>query len=263
MANILILLTTVVACTFSDAQESRPKIEAQLNADILFPGEIPKVRITITAPANKALSVIKEERVYRRRVLHFEMFASDGSRMPGEPPSYHATKADDDFFVLEEGKTKTMVFSVSQPTKPGKYTLRISFVADPEGKLQLEKELPLTCVEIPQQAIHSKSSLDVAAPGNGEVGREPLELMNVKTEKGYELIYRRIRPYGVDWCARLLDLDEKSKVVAVFKGNLDPNISRREIWLTFDKGSDLYFMRIEDVVGHVLEKTIIKPSDKK
>lgn len=264
--RLIALVLLAIQCTaVSAAQNSEPVINAELLSDKLYVGEMPHVRITITAPHDQDIPVISEDRIYKRQVLDLDLYNVDGSSVPGGLPSVRGIESHDDFSTLEAGKSVKMEFSILKaPPSAGEYTVHVSFSPYPNGSIKFRKDLKLTCQDIPQQAIRSKASMVVPLSRNAGTDLETVELMNVNTGSKYELIYRRAHTRGVKFCERLLSLGEDSNIIAITRENEDPekDVTSREIWLTYNKAAELYFVRIEWVTGKVLEETIMKPKGK-
>lgn len=250
------------------AEDARPSVIVKLVSDKLYVGETPRVTIKLTAPENQGVSVVKNDSliIRKRQALWMDLLQEDGKRVPGGPPCYEPHKSPDDFVFLPAGKSISIKSSVANyADKPGNYAVQVKFTPTPDENFKVTKELPLTYQEIPNDVIADK------VVRKGPVGindpedrKEVFELMNVKTEKGHELLYRlssyednKLIDVKLD---RLLPLDADSKITAITKFPGRGDVSE-QIWLTYNKGGDLYFARIEYVTGVVLENIRLASKD--
>lgn len=240
------------------AAEMPPTVDVALVSNQVYVGETPRVKITVTAPAKQAVAVVKDEAaVYKRQSLDVNLLAAQRTRVPGGMPSYFAKKTADDMVRLEAGKALTMEFSVlSAPSKAGKFFVQVKFTPTADEKLIVDKELDLTCVDIDEKTVLDRVAIKVPKnPHWANVDPEVVELLNVKTDKGYELLFRKVKTLKagtVCYLVRVCALDETSKITGVPKF-FDRREHVQRFWVSYTKGGELYFAQLEYVTGQVLE----------
>ncbi|MBL8794225.1 MAG: hypothetical protein JNM56_09985 [Planctomycetia bacterium] len=213
--------------------------------------------ISLTAPANQAAAVVKQERLFARHALHVELLDPDGKPVPGGVPSTRAVKDASDFDSLKAGKTLTWEQAVLyRPFKPGKHTIRVQLTPTADEKFVVKQDLALTCVELPEKAVRFRCA--VPLPKNPHRNGEPglVELLNVQEGKQAELLHCYWGKPGdrqsltVD---RLFPLDADSRIVAVPK-YYDRREPVQQLWISYNQGGDLHFARLEHLTGKVIEQ---------
>ena len=264
MSYTVVLLSALLSSgSLLEAEESRPTIEISLVSKYIYVGENPSIKIVITAPKNGVVDAIKPDRVYERAVLWLDLLTIERTTVPASKRSYRPTRKPDDFVRLDSGKSIEMSFSLFDGVrKAGRYIVRVSFFPTPDEKFEVKQELPITCLEISDNRVYEKVLLKIPPNPNANLPRDEfLDLLNVKTDNGFEMLYRQF-DYGDDGAPRyrlerLFPLDEKSRFTAV-PMFFEKKDQVRQIWITYNKGGELHFARIMYSSGQVLENTPLK-----
>jgi hypothetical protein len=144
------------------------------------------------------------------------------------------------------------------PTTLGDYTVEARFVPTADEAWVVTARLPLKVTTLDPTAIQWRREWTVRCAR----WQERAELMNVNTNGKYELFFRTtsLEPPpegGVTLMRRIETVDKGTTVAAAPQCTAFDSIGW-EFWLTFDKGSDLVFMRIGYVAGETLERTVLK-----
>jgi hypothetical protein len=219
----------------------------ELVSDSVYPGELLKVRIFVTAPPSSGLMVFNNRYPWRGDAYSSDLLTEDGSRIPGGPPSrcFAGARSPEHFLHLPAGESVTLEFEVwGTPPKPGNYSVNIEYTLDSDRKVTYEKEMPLVCVS-PDGAIVSRSLL-VPPIKRPSVSGDRHELLVMKTESGVFLFHQQSDKHGnVESLKKLVQVDEKSKVIGTFHG-LDQGFdgSNHQIWIDYDRNGDIYQLQI-------------------
>jgi len=247
------------------ASEPRPEVTAGLLSDSLYVGEVGELVLTIKAPEDKDIQVIKEDRVHKRRVLDLELKTLAGERLPGGLPRGFPIEKADDFQTLKRGQSVSITSELltSGGIGEGRYEIHIRFRPTPDPNVEFVFQIPLTFLGISPSAIRDRISFKV--PSKVGIGLLPediqvLEFLNVKGPLGANyLYYRRIEhPDKIVVCKRLLLLDDESRMVGspLFFGS-EENYAQRQTMIVYNTKGQLHLLRVEFVVGSVLEHKVL------
>jgi hypothetical protein len=258
----LALLITAPSCAGAGA-DPRPRVEFALERDLLYLGESPKLKVTVTAPPGRAVTVVKTDRVDTRRCLHANMVNPEGRiAYCLDEPHRQPVQADGDFSDLAPGQTRTMEFSVPYwygATKPGKYRMKIEFTPTTDSEFVVRHELKVTYRAIPPEDIMCQVRMPVP-PNRHHANQEDrgfVSFLNVKTDKGYELLFYRDNGHKLQFLTRVHPLDRDSTLTVVPKF-FDEDSFNQEYWVVFNKGGVLYLAQLPHPVGGILRKTVIE-----
>lgn len=260
-ASLAVFLVAVLVWNAFVLDREVPSAKLELLPSRVYPGEEPKVRLTITAPPTGAVTVLRVEDVYGRLSggISLSLLTEDGKRVPGGPPHLFGSNLSAKHYTwLGLGFSRVSEFrSRYGPPKPGQFTLKVAITPDIHERHTLELEARLTCVEIAEKAVLSRATLDYVREIASGQKREKLQVMNVKGDDRFDLVFTRTDEYGTK-CWRLLALEENSKVAARVKSSRNPE-EADELWIEFDKGGQLRFLRV-DLAGEILEEKLINRS---
>jgi hypothetical protein len=176
-------------------------------------------------------------------------------------PDLRAQKGANDFLVLPAGKSVEWAVSVmARPVAPGKYTVKTEFAPTPDETYKVRQELTVTYEDIPPELIAHKVVMPLPFnpnhPGRrGDV--DEIQLMNVKTAKGFHLFFKLVKQKGTSiYVERLFPLVEDTRLMAVSKFFDRPEFTQ-QIWVVYNKGTDLFLAQLDAVTGQVLENSPI------
>jgi len=245
--------------SFVCSEEPHPLVEIELVSNEVYVGETPRVKITLTAPEEDDLFIVKANRASKRKSIQLDLIDPDGNSVPGGPPHFRAWKTEEDFLTLESGKSVNMEFEVLRPRVSGNYIVRVWLTPTPDDSFRVEKDLALVCIDIPALDIVSKVFVNV--PKNIRKSSEELaELMNVKTENKFELIFRTSNLDGTyPKLERLLELDKNSEVLSITPKNFEPETwyEPHQLIVVYTLGNKTYSVSPLYSTGQLLEEPTV------
>src|SRR5262245_50617130 len=142
----LVLLVAAPPCAGADG-DPRPRVDFALERDLLYLGESPRLKVTVTAPPNRAVTVVNADRVLSRRCLHANMVNPEGrTEYCLDEPTGYPRHAYGDFSDLASGQARAMEFVVPylSAIKPGKYQMTLEFTPTTDPQFVVRNELRVT-----------------------------------------------------------------------------------------------------------------------
>jgi hypothetical protein len=82
--------------------------------------------------------------------------------------------------------------------------------------------------------------------------------MNVRTEKGHELLFHHLNDSGVTTLLSRIERLDKESTLCVVPRYFDEPTHYQEYWVTFNKGNILYLSQHSAITGEVKRKTVIE-----
>jgi hypothetical protein len=210
---------------------------------------MPRVRITVHAPADRSVEVVKSNSAWNIGALRASLIGNDGVRVPGGlPDDGTRPPRTSDFVRIEPGKESVIEEPVlTRVPAAGKFVVRIDLAAGPGGSQGFEADLALTCREI----LPSMVSRRYVVQGANE--QEQLELLNVVDNGVCELVFRRTySKYSRQIVTRLFEVDPNADVVAVFRSRLVDESESDEVWICWRKSRELWLGKLNTLSGRVL-----------
>jgi hypothetical protein len=258
--HLLLVAVLLITATATCAGETdKPRVDFSLERQLLYVGESPRLRISVTAPAGSAATVVTADRVRTRCCLHAKITDPAGRAMWClDEPHRNAVLADSDFSEVPAGQRRLMEFEIPYfgGVMPGEYRMEVQFVPTKDRNFVARHELTLTYRAIPPADIQSQVRIPV--PPNSHLSNQRglgfVSFMNVKTDRGSELLFYREKPALL---SRVLSLDPDSKLTVLPK-YFDEKSFEQEFWVVFNKGGKLYLAQLDHVTGNLLRTTIIE-----
>src|SRR5687768_13706189 len=112
-------------------------------------GDMPEVRIQITAPPDRSVRLIRQEFMRSWSGYGVDLVGPDGARVPGGPySSMSQRQTQGDLFTLPAGSSREMTFPVyAAPRRPGPHRVRVYFYPLEDHRVTFKGELKLQVVE--------------------------------------------------------------------------------------------------------------------
>lgn len=173
-----LILIIVGLAVIVDAPKGEPKINVELVGDPIFVNELPVIRVTIRAPRDRPVKLLKDiHNVVLAECGRF-VFELHHADPPFKRPEHdrrigsnrwpNATGApldDSDFVSLPAGASVTWEFEAwGIPLEPGNYRVRVRVFPFENKQVGVQQELPLRCEEVGERQVsrfQSEDPLDV------------------------------------------------------------------------------------------------------
>ena len=122
---------------------------------------------------------------------------------------------------------------------PGQHVVHVQFTPTPDKDYVIDEVLTAEFKTIPASDVVCK-------------------FMNVRTEKGYQMLFHHMNDRGdTTLLSRVQDLD-KTSTLSVVPKNFDKPTHDQEYWVTFNKGSLQYLSQHSAVSGAVLRQSVVE-----
>ncbi len=252
--NSILGVIVLFALLRASGAEEQPRVAIFLEAKTQFVGEMSKVVVVVTAPAERDINVITENAIDDREYIRIDVIDAAGIRVPGGPADTQAPAIN---FVrrlepLPHGEsTMVLLPSLTRPSKAGQYTVRVWGMPTGEKDLVIKKELPLRLTDIDTANVVAGRTLTVPESRTKDSPTARVELLNVKDAGSHVLIFRKTESHQI-LTERVTRLDATSGLIAVPKF-FEPFAFDREIWVAFEKDQSLFYARISYISGKVKE----------
>lgn len=212
-----------LACPTAARAAIPPEVKVQWATPDVFVGEFPTLRVTVRAPMDNPVRVIKPGLV-NPKYLEVGLADSDNRAVPDLfPKIMPRPERPDDVVTLDPGKQLEMTISTyTQMPAAGEYRSFIRFRVAEDSAVVYEFQPKLTVREIPAADVRARTV--VTPPGGVEtgVGRMVIELMVVRTGDGFSLVYNQHTVVGdregVRERVRMWAVDERSPIRAEPQG---------------------------------------------
>lgn len=249
-----------IDCSVSEA--AAPKVEMALTSSKVYVGEDPSLKITVSAPPDMPVDIVREDLLLRRGCIFFELTGPDGKKRRGPPfrvaPIPFSAK---DLQRVEAGRSLTLQVPVlCSPQVPGQCKLTVYYYPLPSREPVEKATLDLECIAISPKSVVERSLIKDSVPGVPGVS---IELLSVEGE----LLYRRHEKWegGEIWfLSRVLKLDPASKIISQVH-----SISKDqfEIWVSYSRENRIHIARLDSGTGTILDNqpvsAFFKSSEKK
>lgn len=252
--TLLFFFFSIFNTNFLYPADNKVKVDLLFSDDTVFVGEKPVVVVRLNNNGAEPVSVIKDERhAFYRLAYTFGMIQDKVDRGPHNKQERRAWKRPDDYVFLDPGHTKIYKFtSVDYPRKSGKYILRFHFTPFANDSTEIKGEAAISAKDLLDRDIVAKHRINYS----GAKGQEFIDFINIKTENGYELIFRRTSNTAGCLCVkRLAGIGSDTRFLATPLVSRTRN-SRDNIIFTFNLRQTLFVLRI-DINGSILEKNKI------
>lgn len=252
----LMSLSLLIAATSCAGEENRPQVDISLTQEVFYVREVPTLRLAVTAPRGRAVTVVNTDRVRTRCCLVGQITSPEGrTAWCFVEPHLHPVYAHGDFSELPPGQQRLMEFEVPHVwvATPGKYRMQLQFTPTPDPNYVVRRELTVTYRGIPPEDVLWQFRIPI--PRNPHhANQEDLgfaSFMNVKTDRGCELFFYEEK--GA--LNRVLPLDPDSKLTVLPK-YFNQNTFDQEYWVVFNQGGKLQLAQLTRT-GSLLRTTVI------
>jgi hypothetical protein len=235
-----------------------PKLRAELVAPVVYAGETPRVRLTITAPRGRAMKVIRPEAAWETGALDLYLARfGEGRGSTGRPDDGEREATAEDYLELAAGQSFAFEEPLHMhPKTGGAYQVEVQVAIDPDKAVTFTERLRFTAVEIPASAILHQSVVPIRPNPTIKADQQELQLLVVKSDKDCTLIYRVVNlASGVETVCRLFPVTADAKTIATYKAPDDKQIEwPGQLWFTCNHDGKLLFVRLGRISGEILEK---------
>jgi hypothetical protein len=242
----------------ADKAADAPKLKAELVAPVVYAGETPRVRLTITAPRGRAMKVIRPEAAWETGALELYLARfGEGRGSTGRPDDGERDATAEDYLELAAGQSYAFEEPLhKRPRTGGEYQVEVQVAIDPDKAVTFTERLRFTAVEIPASAILHQSTLAIRPNPTIKADQQELQLLVVQSGKDCTLIYRVVNlASGVENVCRLFPVDAGAKTIATYKPPDDKQIEwPGQLWFTCNQDGKLLFVRLDRLSGEILEK---------
>lgn len=196
VVGLLLLVFGGIAC---DRPKSEPKVKVELRPGTLYVGESPWIRVTVTAPRNRDVRVVRADTALARGCLSLVVVDPSGLWQYANGPEVLRVNGDDDFSVVPAGQTRDMHFAAAYRSRmPGQHVVHVQFTPTPDKDYVIDEVLTAEFKTIPASDVVCKVRLPV--PHNPYFKNVSdwgtVEFMNVRTEKGYQMLFHHMNDRG-------------------------------------------------------------------
>lgn len=228
--------------------------------ETVFVAESVILRITVQAPGDKGLRIISSKCVDNPMAFAVKIFDNSGKEIPSSEPNDQRSSRPLSFEDLSPNNSANFLHNtLVQLRKPGMYKLIAEVQITDNPKAVKHIEVDLRCLEFTPDSIFDHA--DMVTPGNLKAGLAglPYIIANVVADTMPMLILTDNLEHPT-FVNRLFAVDKSTKIIAIPKKT--EAVLNEEIWISYNKGAELYFSRI-DVYGQVLENRLLVESPRK